>query len=119
MSEGEKDLGVPGHIAVQCIGLANMLLDKNAAYGNSALEPLRICSQASTREQLLVRIDDKLSRIRTAAKHDAEDVWKDLLGYIVLLRVHDAALRRETVNRKVLDSQICTFVERLAASQAV
>lgn len=39
-----------------------MLLAKNAAYGNSALEPVRIFSKADPTEQIRVRIDDKLSR---------------------------------------------------------
>jgi len=63
-----------------------MLMAKNAAYGDSALSPLRVFSRASAVEQLLVRIDDKLSRLMrgTAA---GEDVELDLLGYLVLLRV--------------------------------
>jgi len=63
-----------------------MLVAKNEAYGDSALNPLRIFSRASTVEQLRVRIDDKLSRI--ARGNDAgEDVEKDLIGYLVLSRI--------------------------------
>lgn len=62
------------------------LLKKNAAYGNSATDPVRIFSRASTTEQLRVRIDDKLSRL--ARGHAAgEDVTLDLIGYLVLLRI--------------------------------
>lgn len=62
------------------------LRQKNAAYGDSALNPVRIVSKASADEQIRVRIDDKLSRL---ARGDAagEDVLKDLLGYLVLLEV--------------------------------
>lgn len=63
-----------------------MLVQKNRAYGNSALEPLRLFSKATPMEQLLVRLDDKLSRL--ARGSDAgEDVVLDLLGYLILLRV--------------------------------
>lgn len=63
-----------------------LLKQKNAAYGNSALDPMRVFSQADASEQLKVRIDDKLSRIKRG--HDAgEDTLLDLIGYLVLLRI--------------------------------
>lgn len=69
-----------------CDGIANMLCAKNAAYGNSAIDPYRIFSKASPIEQLNVRIDDKLSRI--ARGHAAgEDVEIDLIGYLILKQV--------------------------------
>jgi hypothetical protein len=48
---------------------------------------LRLFSRASSEEQLLVRIDDKLSRIRAMAPGESEDVVLDLAGYLVLLMV--------------------------------
>lgn len=66
--------------------VAFVLASKNAAYGDSALNPVRIFSKADSQEQIRVRIDDKLSRL--ARGSDAgEDVTMDLLGYLVLLRV--------------------------------
>jgi hypothetical protein len=62
------------------------LREKNKKYGNSALRPIRVFSKADSREQLLVRMDDKLSRIRTAAPGDEEDAIQDLLGYLILMR---------------------------------
>lgn len=73
-------------IADECDRVKLMLLAKNAAYGNSALAPLRIMSKASPIEQLLVRIDDKLSRLGRGSD-GGEDVEQDLIGYLVLLRV--------------------------------
>ena len=74
------------HIRRVCGELCDLLLAKNAAYGDSALNPVRILSTASPVEQILVRIDDKLSRI--ARGHAAgEDVERDLAGYFVLLLV--------------------------------
>ena len=63
-----------------------MLVEKNEAYGNSALDPVRIFSQADAAEQLRVRIDDKLSRI-DRGKAAGEDTVLDLIGYLVLLRI--------------------------------
>ena len=73
-------------IAAECLALANMLVAKNRAYGNSALDPLRIFSKADPAEQIRVRIDDKLSRL-ARGQAAGEDVELDLMGYLVLLRV--------------------------------
>lgn len=70
--------------------IKEMLLEKNAAYGDSALAPVRVFSRADPVEQIRVRLDDKLSRL--ARGSDAgEDVIADLLGYLLLLRI---AMRR-------------------------
>ena len=66
--------------------LGAMLKRKNRAYGNSALEPLRIFSKADDIEQLKVRIDDKLSRIRNGSA-DGEDAESDLIGYLVIKQI--------------------------------
>jgi hypothetical protein len=73
-------------IAEECDRLKDMLLAKNAAYGNSALDPVRIFSKSDPVEQIRVRIDDKLSRLARGSAA-GEDVEQDLLGYLVLLRV--------------------------------
>jgi hypothetical protein len=73
-------------ITAKCDAIKAMLLQKNAAYGNSALEPVRIFSKANTVEQLLVRIDDKLSRVMKG-KAAGEDVISDLIGYFILLLI--------------------------------
>lgn len=70
----------------ECDAIARMLLEKNAAYGDSALDPLRIFSKADPVEQILVRIDDKLSRLKRGALA-GEDVERDLIGYLILLRI--------------------------------
>jgi hypothetical protein len=64
-----------------------LLVKKNNAYGNSALEPSRIFSRADSIEQLKVRIDDKLTRIKTQGFDDSEDTLNDLIGYLVLLKI--------------------------------
>ena len=67
--------------------IADMLVEKNKKYGNSALAPKRIFSRADSTEQLKVRIDDKLSRISNQDENEDEDVIMDLLGYLILLKV--------------------------------
>lgn len=73
-------------IAAECDRIKAMLLQKNAAYGNSALDPVRVFSKADAAEQLRVRIDDKLSRLARGS-NAGEDVTGDLIGYLVLLRI--------------------------------
>jgi len=67
-----------------------MLLDKNANYGDSALNPIRIFSKADTTEQIKVRIDDKLNRLMQGNDilETDEDVIKDLIGYLALLLIN-------------------------------
>ena len=85
-------------IADECVLLCRLLQEKNAAYGNSALDPVRIFSRASIDEGLCVRLDDKLSRLaRGDAEMDTEDVELDLIGYLVLRRI---ARRGEVVSEE-------------------
>jgi hypothetical protein len=81
-------------IASICDDVKNLLLSKNIKYGDSAINPSRIFSHASPVEQILVRIDDKLTRIGKGIGLIAndEDVINDLIGYLVLLKI---AQRRE------------------------
>ena len=76
-------------IAEICNDIRDLLLAKNRAYGNSALNPIRIFSKADAKEQILVRIDDKLNRIKQGNDilDKDEDVIQDLIGYLILLKV--------------------------------
>jgi len=75
-------------IEEECEALKALLLEKNRKYGNSAVNPQRIFSKQNNVEQIKVRIDDKLSRIKTSGtKGIDEDTSKDLAGYLILLRV--------------------------------
>jgi hypothetical protein len=68
--------------------IEKMLIEKNRKYGNSALEPLGVFSQLSAKEGLLIRIDDKLKRIKNGSlEKDDEDVVNDLIGYLILLKI--------------------------------
>ena len=70
--------------------IINFLLEKNDQYGDSALEPNRIFSQADTAEQIKVRFDDKINRLvmGTDNLEKDDDILKDLIGYFILLLVH-------------------------------
>ena len=74
-------------IASKCDELKQLLLSKNLKYGDSALKPIRIFSNDSGTEQLRVRIDDKISRIKNNGLYDDEDTVMDLVGYLILLRI--------------------------------
>jgi hypothetical protein len=66
--------------------ITDLLKSKNKAYGNSALEPANIFSQANAVDSLCARIDDKLMRIKNKGIYDAtEDTVHDLVGYLLLL----------------------------------
>ena len=53
------------------------------------MDPIRIFSKANAQEQILVRIDDKLNRIKQGSDilETDEDVIQDLIGYLILLKV--------------------------------
>lgn len=81
------DRAPSGHaIVATCSDICRMLLEKNTAYGDSALHPIRIFSRADAMEQIRVRIDDKLNRL-AQGRGDTEDTRRDLIGYLILLEV--------------------------------
>jgi hypothetical protein len=78
-----------------CDGIRDLLLQKNLAYGDSALKPMRVFSRADNVEQIKVRIDDKISRLcrgHALPDESLEQTADDLMGYLVLLKI--AARRR-------------------------
>jgi hypothetical protein len=86
--QAKADACPSGHeILMECLDLADLLLDKNKKYGDSALKPKRIFSRASVVDQIDIRIDDKLSRIENRADDEDEDPTKDILGYLILRRI--------------------------------
>lgn len=93
-----------------CNDLAEMLIQKNRAYGDSALCPKRIFSRCDAIEQINVRIDDKLSRMANMKNGQdvmGEDVDWDLMGYLVLKRIARIRLTAdEETPRPVLYSAV-------------
>lgn len=65
---------------------SRFLIEKNKRYGNSALNPPCIFSNATANNQLCNRLDDKLSRIKHSEELRKNDV-ADVFGYIALLMI--------------------------------
>jgi len=84
-----NSIGAPSGNAIwtTCHSIAQMLIEKNIAYGDSALDPVRIFSKADPAEQLRVRIDDKLSRLMKGTEYVGDNDIDDLIGYLVLLKI--------------------------------
>ena len=77
--------------------LRDMLIAKNRAYGNSALEPVRVFAPEglTASAQIRVRLDDKLSRLARGGEYAGDDTVLDLLGYLVLLRIAERLERAD------------------------
>ena len=68
-----------------CEQLANFLVEKNTAYGNSAAEPIKIfAKRIDALGGIDVRIDDKLNRLLQGHEFPGDDTVWDLVGYLVL-----------------------------------
>ena len=79
--------------------LEKKLIEKNDAYGDSALNPIRYFAKgADASLQIKIRLDDKLSRLMRGSivpgsDIAAEDVMEDCFGYHALYQI--AELRRK------------------------
>ena len=71
-------------IVAICDGMKALLLEKNTRYGDSALHPIQVFSRLNPREGILIRLDDKLSRVKNGEGLRKNDI-ADLIGYLVLL----------------------------------
>lgn len=68
--------------------IVNLLKEKNAAYGNTALNPANVFSKLNSTEAICARLDDKLSRIKNRGINDkTEDTIDDIIGYLLLLKM--------------------------------
>lgn len=76
--------------------IQDLLVVKNEAYGNAALDPVNIFSKSTAVEQIKIRIDDKLSRLYHGKEYGDEDTITDLLGYIVLLKIAEREADNDT-----------------------
>jgi hypothetical protein len=79
-----------------------IIIEKNKKYGNSAIQPKRIFSRASTVEQINVRIDDKLSLIANQQVNEDEDAEFDLIGYLILKRVFNNLMQKDNNKTKTV-----------------
>lgn len=80
----------------------DLLLEKNAAYGDSALKPSNIFARGSAVDNIACRIDDKLMRIKNKGLNDAtEDTLQDLIGYLILLKIAIEDERTQPANNNI------------------
>ena len=86
MSSESAAQSLPDAVAAWLQTVADTVRARNATYGDSAIDPIRVFSRASSDEQLRVRIDDKLSRVARGAGA-TPDTLVDLAGYIAILAV--------------------------------
>ena len=84
-----KSVGAPAGNSIWsvCHEVAHMLIEKNISYGNSALDPVRIFSTTDSTEQLKVRIDDKLNRVKNNQGFAGDNDIDDLIGYLILYKI--------------------------------
>jgi hypothetical protein len=74
--------------------IEELLLEKNNRYGDSALNPCRIFSSQSPSEGILIRLDDKVSRIKNSGEVRLNDV-SDIIGYLVLYLISTDVKRED------------------------
>jgi hypothetical protein len=98
-------------ICTVCDELKELLLQKNKRYGDSALSPIRVFSKSDNLEQIRVRLDDKLSRLRNAQDDEDEDVVTDLIGYLVLYKVALARDKQEQASLEQMYGVHCQEAE--------
>lgn len=72
-------------IRAKCNAIADFLVEKNRAYGNSAAQPIGIfAKRLDTLAQIDTRIDDKLNRLAQGSEYPGDDTVLDLAGYLIL-----------------------------------
>lgn len=68
------------------LSLNTLLQEKNKRYGNAALNPLGIFNKNSATDGILIRLDDKLQRVKNSDILRKNDI-ADIMGYLTLLCV--------------------------------
>lgn len=87
-------------IRLVCDEIKHFLIDKNKAYGDSAINPIRIFAKSDAIEQINVRIDDKINRFLQGNKYPGDDDELDLIGYLILKRVAIKAAKNKEVEKE-------------------
>ena len=66
--------------------LNKLLQEKNKRYGNAALNPINLFNKFDASNSILIRLDDKLNRIKNSDELRKNDII-DIMGYLTLLCV--------------------------------
>lgn len=70
-----------------CVKLGEFIQEKNRRYGNSVGKPLQVFYRGDAEQQMLSRIDEKISRIKNSEELRQNDVV-DLMGHLAILCVY-------------------------------
>ena len=121
MSEEKQKAPLEKKIRQKCAWLADFLVEKNQAYGNSAAEPVAIFAKRLDKlAQIDTRIDDKLSRLKKGNEYPGDDTIKDLAGYLILRMIVAETPLKNTVTDVVnLDRSELREQERKAEMLAL
>ena len=96
VKQHEKKAPLENEIRAECQALADFLVEKNRAYGNSASEPCRIfAKRVDPLAQIDCRIDDKLNRLMKGSEYPGDDTVQDLVGYLILRRIVAAKQKKD------------------------
>ena len=74
--------------------MKDLLLYKNKKYGDSALNPNNIFYKGDSHNSILIRLDDKLGRVKNNKELKINDV-ADIIGYCSLLLVSMGATKED------------------------
>jgi len=75
-------------IIKMCNEVEKLLCYKNKMYGDTVANPISIFSKMDAKNGMLVRIDDKLARIKNCGNLRKNDVI-DLIGYLIRLSIEE------------------------------
>ena len=89
-------------IMMICDEMKELLLEKNKRYGDAAIHPRKVFYKGDAKDSILVRLNDKVSRIENnpAPKPRINDLC-DLIGYLVLYLVADGVTKDDIL--KLID----------------
>ena len=94
------DCNVQGKISAIYDAMKDLQIDKNKKYGNSALSPLHIFYKGDSQNSILIRLDDKLNRIKNNSGAIRNNDVCDLIGYLVLLLIDNGCTPEDIAKLK-------------------
>lgn len=68
-------------------GIIHLLKYKNSKYGDAAIKPEHFFYKGTSQDSILIRLDDKMSRIKNNKDAPRVNDVSDLIGYCTLLLV--------------------------------